>query len=69
MESPRPLPSVVLDSSPRINRSVSSSALMFSGASEIFFIVKSLTEAMKGKFEIYLDGDLFKVIVEFPICE
>lgn len=32
-------------------------------------IAKSLTEAMKGKFEIYLDGDLFKVIVEFPICE
>ena len=29
-------------------------------------IAKSLTEAMKGKFTIALDGDLFKVFVEFP---
>lgn len=30
-------------------------------------IAKSLTEAMKGEFEIYLDGDLFKVTVKFPL--
>ncbi len=28
-------------------------------------IAKSLTELQKGKFEIYLDGDLFKVVLEF----
>ncbi len=28
-------------------------------------IAKSLTEIQKGEFEIYLDGDLFKVILEF----
>ena len=32
-------------------------------------ISKSLTELQGGKFEIYLDGDLFKVIVSFPIYE
>lgn len=31
-------------------------------------IAKSLTETMNGKFDIYLDGDLFKVIVVFPLC-
>lgn len=28
-------------------------------------IAKSLTELQKGKFNIYLDGDLFKVVIEF----
>ena len=28
-------------------------------------IAKSLTELQKGKFNIYLDGDLFKVEIEF----
>lgn len=32
-------------------------------------IAKSLTEAMKGTFSIYLDGDLFKVTVRFPIIK
>ena len=35
MESPSPLPSVVLEASPRIKRSVSYSALIFKGFSEI----------------------------------
>ncbi|HKM04201.1 MAG TPA: histidine kinase dimerization/phospho-acceptor domain-containing protein [Lachnospiraceae bacterium] len=30
-------------------------------------IAKSLTQLQNGKFEIYLDGDLFKVILEFAI--
>ncbi len=29
-------------------------------------IAKNLTEAQKGKFDIYLDGDLFKVTLTFP---
>lgn len=29
-------------------------------------IAKSLTELMQGTFEIYLDGDLFRVTLEFP---
>lgn len=29
-------------------------------------IAKNLTEAQQGKFEIYLDGDLFKVTLTFP---
>lgn len=32
-------------------------------------IAKNLTEAQKGKFEIYLDGDLFKVTLTFPIID
>lgn len=32
-------------------------------------IAKNLTEAQKGKFEIQLDGDLFKVILTFPLLE
>lgn len=32
-------------------------------------IAKSLTELQKGKFNIYLDGDLFKVVIEFSIKE
>ena len=28
-------------------------------------IARSLTELQKGKFNIYLDGDLFKVTIEF----
>lgn len=32
-------------------------------------IAKSLTEAQNGRFEIYLDGDLFKVILTFPVAE
>lgn len=31
-------------------------------------IAKDLTEIQKGTFEIYLDGDLFKVMVSFPIA-
>ena len=30
-------------------------------------IAKNLTEAMRGKFEIVVDGDLFKVILTFPL--
>lgn len=30
-------------------------------------IAKSLTELQKGKFNIYLDGDLFKVVIEFEL--
>ncbi len=30
-------------------------------------IAKSLTEAQNGAFQIYLDGDLFKVTLEFPV--
>ena len=30
-------------------------------------IAKSLTELQKGKFNIYLDGDLFKVVLEFKV--
>lgn len=30
-------------------------------------IAKSLTELMNGSFEIYLDGDLFRVTVTFPV--
>ena len=30
-------------------------------------IAKSLTELQKGTFEIYLDGDLFRVTVSFPV--
>lgn len=30
-------------------------------------IARSLTELMKGSFEIYLDGDLFRVTVAFPV--
>ncbi len=30
-------------------------------------IAKSLTTAMGGSFDVYLDGDLFKVVVGFPI--
>ena len=29
-------------------------------------IAQNLTQLQKGKFEIYLDGDLFKVMVTFP---
>ena len=31
-------------------------------------IAKTLTEIQGGKFEIYVDGDLFRVTVSFPIC-
>ena len=37
MDNPNPLPSVLLEMSPRMNRSVSSSAEMFNGCSEMFF--------------------------------
>ena len=30
-------------------------------------IAKNLTEVQKGKFEILLDGDLFKVVMTFPL--
>ncbi len=32
-------------------------------------IARNLTELQKGKFEIYLDGDLFKVLLTFPGME
>ncbi|MCL2718462.1 MAG: HAMP domain-containing histidine kinase [Lachnospiraceae bacterium] len=32
-------------------------------------IAKSLTEAQNGRFEIQMDGDLFKVILTFPLLE
>lgn len=32
-------------------------------------IARNLTELQNGKFEIYLDGDLFKVLVTFPCLE
>lgn len=32
-------------------------------------IAKNLTEAMKGSFEIVVDGDLFKVVLTFPLLE
>lgn len=32
-------------------------------------IAKSLTAAQNGEFNIYLDGDLFKVTLQFPIAE
>lgn len=32
-------------------------------------IAKNLTELQKGRFEIYLDGDLFKVLLTFPCME
>ena len=32
-------------------------------------IAKNLTQAMKGKFEIVMDGDLFKVNLNFPLLE
>jgi len=32
-------------------------------------IAKSLSELMNGSFDIYLDGDLFKATVSFPIAE
>ena len=32
-------------------------------------IAKNLTELQNGKFDIYLDGDLFKVLVTFPCLE
>lgn len=32
-------------------------------------IAKNLTEAQHGAFEIYLDGDLFKVTITFPLME
>ncbi len=31
-------------------------------------IARSLTELMNGSFEIYLDGDLFRVTVSFPLA-
>ena len=32
-------------------------------------IAKNLTELQNGKLEIYLDGDLFKVTLVFPVYE
>ena len=32
-------------------------------------IARNLTELQNGKFEIYLDGDLFKVILTFPCMD
>ena len=32
-------------------------------------IAKSLTELQNGKLELYIDGDLFKVILKFPIIK
>ena len=30
-------------------------------------IAKTLTELQKGSFRLYLDGDLFKVVITFPV--
>ena len=38
IDNPRPLPSVLLEASPRINLSVSSDESQLSGSSDIFFI-------------------------------
>ena len=32
-------------------------------------IAKNLTELQNGKFNIYLDGDLFKITLKFPVYE
>ena len=32
-------------------------------------IAKSLTELQGGEFSVTVDGDLFKVKIEFPLCE
>ena len=32
-------------------------------------IARSLTELMGGRFELSVDGDLFKVILRFPVVE
>jgi len=32
-------------------------------------IAQSLTELMEGKFELHVDGDLFKVILRFPLVQ
>lgn len=32
-------------------------------------IAKNLTELQKGQFDIYLDGDLFKVTIKFPVVK
>jgi signal transduction histidine kinase len=32
-------------------------------------IAKDLTTLMQGTFQIYLDGDLFRVTVSFPVCQ
>ena len=32
-------------------------------------IAKSLMDLMKGRFSLYVDGDLFKVVLEFPEAE
>lgn len=42
------------------------SARTTSGSGLGLSIAQSLTELQKGKFELQLDGDLFKVIIEFP---
>ena len=41
-------------------RSISSSGLGLS-------IAQNLTKLQGGKFELYLDGDLFKVLIRFPV--
>ena len=32
-------------------------------------IAKTLTELQKGTFHLHLDGDLFKVMITFPVAE
>ena len=32
-------------------------------------IAKSLTELMQGTFELFVDGDLFKVVLTFPVAQ
>lgn len=46
IDNPSPLPSVLLEISPRINRSVSSFAEIFNGCSEIFFRLNTADPAI-----------------------
>ena len=52
IESPSPLPSVVLDTSPLTNLSVSSSGLIFNGFSDIFFYNKCCSRIVRNNINI-----------------
>lgn len=49
IDRPRPLPSVLLEISPRINRSVSSSAVMFSCYSDTFFRLNTADKSLTSR--------------------